>query len=273
MNISYNIEKLKRIIDDLCTVTGLAMAVIDTKHNYIYKRDAEESEFCSLIQSTPEGRSGCLFCDSEMMAHSAKSKLPYSHVCHGGLFDTSVPILKNGIVAGYIVIGRVRKGDFPDAEAIERITSYGIPKDKLLSAFPRVTHLSDSQLDSLIRLISHILFENAIDIDYGEFINRATEYIDLNLDTPLSVKQICTDLYVSKNYLYESFEDYFKKTVNEYITDRRIALAKIYLSHPETPVTEVAEAVGIYNYTYFSKLFKKKVGMTPSEYKKLPHGK
>lgn len=273
MNISYNIEKLKRIIDDLCTATGLAMAVIDTKHNHIYKRNAEESEFCSLIQSTPEGRNGCLFCDLEMLTHARESKLPYSHVCHGGLFDTSVPILKNGIVAGYIIIGRVRKDELPDVEAIERITSYGIPREKLLSAFPRATYLSDSQLDSLIRLISHILFENAIDIDYGEFINRATEYIDLNLDTPLSVHQLCTDLYVSKNYLYESFRDYFGKTVNEYITDRRVALAKEYLRHPETHVTDVADAVGIYNYTYFSKLFKKETGMTPREYKKLPHGK
>ena len=273
MNISYNIEKLKKIIDDLCELTSLSMAIIDTKHNYIYKRLSEESEFCSLIQSTPEGKSRCFCCDSEMLSRSAESKLPYSHVCHGGLFDTSVPILKNGIVVGYIIIGMVRKGDMPDPEAIARITSYGIDPEKLIAAYPKTTSLSDSQLSALIRLISHIIFENAIDVDYGEFINKATDYIEKNLDTPLSVKQLCTDLYVSKNYLYESFGGYFGKTVNEYITDRRIEAAKELLESKGKSVTDAADAVGIYNYTYFSRLFKKKVGMTPSEYKKMPHGK
>ena len=273
MNISYNVEKLKTIIDDLCSLTGLTMAVVDTKNNYIYKKNTEASKFCSLIQSTAKGKEGCEFCDSKMLSHASESKLPYKHVCHGGLLDTSVPILKNGIVAGYIIIGRVRTSDTPATEAIERIASYGIPPSELLAAFPEVTKLSGSQHSSLISLISHIIFENAIDIDYDGFISKATDYIDKNLDTPLSVKQLCSDLYVSKNYLYESFEGYFGKTVNEYITDRRIALAKELLHKSQTSVTEAAEAVGIYNYTYFSKLFKKKTGMTPSEYKKSPHGK
>jgi AraC-like DNA-binding protein len=208
-----------------------------------------------------------------MLRRSAENKLPFSHTCHGGLCDTSVPILKNGTVAGYIVIGRVRKEELPSEEVIENICSYGIKKEDILSAFPTATHLSDSQLDSLIRLISHILFENAIDIDYGEFINRATEYIDENLQGSLTINDLCRELFVSKNMLYESFESYFCKTPNEYITDKRIEAAKALLKSKGVSVTGAAESVGIYNYTYFSKLFKKKTGMTPREYKKLPHGK
>ncbi len=272
MNISYNIEKLKKIIDNLCTLTGLSMAVVDTKYNYVYAKNNTGCEYCALIQSTARGKEGCVFCDADMLRHSREKKHAFSHICHGGLLDTSIPILKGGIVAGYIIIGRVRTADTPDTETIERITSYGVEREELLSAYPKATRLTDAQLSSLISLVSHIMFENAIEIDYDEFINKLTTYIDLNLDLPLSVKQICADLYVSKNFLYKCFQSHFGKTPLEYITDRRIALAKHFLSNPQTVLTEVAEAVGLPNYTYFSKLFKKKTGLSPREYKKLPHG-
>ena len=270
MNISYNIEKLKKIIDDLCTLTGLSMAVVDTKYNYIYTNNEAGAKYCGLIQSTAEGKAACLGCDGDMLSRSAENKLPYSHTCHGGLCDTSVPILKNGTVAGYIIIGRVRKSAIPTDEVTERISSYGIKKEKVLSAFPSATMLSDGQHASLIRLISHIIFENAIEIDYGEFISRATAYIDENLQGSLTIADLCRDLFISKNQLYESFESYFGKTVNDYITDKRIAAAKKLLKTDGVSVVKAAESVGIYNYTYFSKLFKKKTGMTPREYKKMP---
>ena len=270
MNISYNIEKLKKIIDDLCTLTGLSMAVVDTKHNYIYTNNEAGAKYCRLIQSAPEGKARCHSCDGDMLRRSAENRLPYSHTCHGGLCDTSVPILKDGAIAGYIIIGRVRKGEAPSDEVVARLSEYGIKKEEVLSAFPTATALTDSQHASLIRLISHIIFENAIEIDYGEFINRATEYIAENLQGSLTINDLCRDLFVSKNMLYESFESYFGKTPNEYITDKRIEAAKALLKSKRVSVTATAESVGIYNYTYFSKLFKKKTGMTPREYIKMP---
>ena len=51
MNITYNIDKLKEIVDDMCALTGVAMAIADTKRNFLYFNLEESNEFCSFVQS------------------------------------------------------------------------------------------------------------------------------------------------------------------------------------------------------------------------------
>jgi two-component system response regulator YesN len=73
---------------------------------------------------------------------------------------------------------------------------------------------------------------------------------------------------MSKNTLYALFREHLGATVTEYITGLRIDRAKRLLRETKDTVYEVAESVGIDNYTYFCKLFKKREGISPSEYRK-----
>ena len=52
------------------------------------------------------------------------------------------------------------------------------------------------------------------------------------------------------------------------IAQRRVDAAKILLSHSSAPISAVAEAVGISDYNYFSKVFRSFTGMTPSMFRK-----
>ena len=96
------------------------------------------------------------------------------------------------------------------------------------------------------------------------------DYIDKNIASELSINQLCNYLYISRNSLYKAFHSYFDCTVNEYITRRRINKAAVLLRESGDSVTTIAESVGISNYTYFSRLFKKKMGMSPIRYRKKP---
>lgn len=269
MTIKYDIEKLKKIIRDLCTLTGLSMAIVDTKYNFLYSKIKEDDAFCSKIQKSAEGSKRCSFCDREMIKRAAEEMRPVSHICHAGLCDSTVPIIKNGIVAGYIIIGRVRRTSELDEATILRLSQYGVSTEQLREGYKTVTYLTEEQLESFKNLLSHILFENAIDIEYNEFINRASDYIDKNLSGDLSVGRLCTELYVSKNFLYKSFHSFYGKTVSDYVNDRKIKKASELLTGTDASIYEIADAIGIDNYTYFSKFFKKKTGLSPSEYRKI----
>ena len=94
------------------------------------------------------------------------------------------------------------------------------------------------------------------------------QYIENNLCKNLHIKELCGRFYVSKNYLYEGFKKYYGTTVNEYITRARINKAKRLLEETREPVSSICEAVGVSNYPYFCKLFKKWVGESPSEYRR-----
>lgn len=252
MNVHYDLDKLKKIIDDLHRITGISMALVDTKYNFLYSAVNETDTVCRLIQSSPEGDARCSCADRALVERCAEERRPVSHVCHAGLLDSAVPIFKGEYIAGFIVIGRIRT----DAT----------PQDPLYAS---MMYFSDAQLESLVNLLSHILFESAIGIDYDEFVSRATDYIDTHISEVLSLPRLCTALHVSRNYLYRSFHSCFDCTVNEYVTERRIRKAAALLRESDTSVTRIAETVGIPNYTYFSRLFKKKTGLSPLKYRKL----
>lgn len=256
MNIAYNIAWLKRIAEDICEITGISINIVDTKFNSIYRCEKGNNSYCHKIQETETGRMLCHHSDIEMYKKCALEKRYVSRICHAGVRDTAVPILKNGIVAGYIMLGRVRgavlQGDTPE----------------LRNSYEKLTYLTDTQLEAIINLLSLILFDKAIELDYDEFISLATDYIEENLAEELSVERLCHVLHVSKNTLYKAFADFYGCTVNEYVVSRRTEKAKELLRLSGDSIADISERVGYENYTYFSKLFKKRTGFTPRDYRK-----
>lgn len=57
-------------------------------------------------------------------------------------------------------------------------------------------------------------------------------------------------------------------SIGEFVTSKRIECAKNLLTTTDMPISEVCHAVGIVEYNYFSKLFKKQTGYTPLAYRK-----
>lgn len=266
MRIKYDIERIKSIIDDICNITDMSISLSDTKYNEIYSRGTQNDTYCHKITNTKFGEMRCSHSDRAMLERCNQEKQPVSHICHAGVLDTAVPILKNGFVAGYIMLGRVRLKK--DPSEIKELLYWADDPEEIVKYYKDLTYLSETQLNAIIHLISHILFENAVEIDYDKFINYATDYIENNLAADLSVKTLCKVLHVSKNVLYQRFNDVYNCTVNEYITKRRLRRAEKLLRDTDENIATISEAVGFYNYTYFSKVFKSHTGLTPSEYRK-----
>ncbi|MBB6673444.1 response regulator [Cohnella nanjingensis] len=91
-------------------------------------------------------------------------------------------------------------------------------------------------------------------------------------DNELTVLQIGKEVYLTDTYVSLLFKQETGKTVNEYLTQVRIEKAKELLRDPQYKFYDVCYAVGYADPSYFSKLFKKMTGMTPSAYRKLLGG-
>jgi two-component system response regulator YesN len=99
-------------------------------------------------------------------------------------------------------------------------------------------------------------------------IARAKAYIREHLDRELSLERIAEHVQISPSYLGQLFKKETGSTVFEYLNEQRIDLAKQYLISGEYRNYELALKVGCPNYSYFSTLFKKLTGMSPSEFKR-----
>jgi DNA-binding response OmpR family regulator len=101
------------------------------------------------------------------------------------------------------------------------------------------------------------------------FINRVIDFICDNIsDEALSNEKIEAHFKTSKMQLYRKLKAITGWSVNSLIREVRIAEAKKLLKNPEMNISEVAYQLGFSDPLYFSKYFKKEVGVGPLQYRK-----
>ncbi|WEK54710.1 MAG: response regulator [Candidatus Cohnella colombiensis] len=86
-------------------------------------------------------------------------------------------------------------------------------------------------------------------------------------DADLTTKTIADNTFLSQNYMCALFKKETSKTINEYITEVRLEKAKQLLKNRQLKLYEIAHAIGFTDPNYFSSMFKKAVGLTPSQYR------
>jgi two-component system response regulator YesN len=97
-------------------------------------------------------------------------------------------------------------------------------------------------------------------------VDNVKKYIELNITQKLSLNEVAAIYGISPNYLSALFKKYNSCGYSEYITEQKIAKAKRMLTEDNLKVYEVADALGFESAFYFSKVFKKVTGISPSEY-------
>ena len=84
---------------------------------------------------------------------------------------------------------------------------------------------------------------------------------------PLSVSEYADMLNVTANYLNKTVKTHTHRTAIDWIEIARLNMAKQLLKDPSVPIVEVASRVGLEDQSYFSRFFKKKTGLTPSQFR------
>lgn len=110
-------------------------------------------------------------------------------------------------------------------------------------------------------------YENEVQKSYT-IVDKMNQYIREHYRENIGRNEIAAQFYLTPEYLGKMYKKQTGISLKEYITDYRIEQAKILLKKGEVQVSDVAEAVGFENFTYFSTIFKKSTGMTPNQYRK-----
>ncbi len=101
-----------------------------------------------------------------------------------------------------------------------------------------------------------------------DVIEKAMRYINDNYsDEELSLNTLSSYVGVSPNHLSALFTKETGETFIKYLTDRRMDKAKEMLKMTDKKTSDIAAAVGYRDSHYFSSLFKKTQGKTPTEYR------
>ncbi|WP_026495492.1 response regulator transcription factor [Butyrivibrio sp. WCD3002] len=150
----------------------------------------------------------------------------------------------------------------------KHITAHEVLRSEELLAFQKKM---DQMPFYLIRYVQ-LLCTNIIEIMENQdnesvIVARISQYVEEHFREQIGRDEIAEQLHYSKNYLSRIFSSRLGISVREYINGYRIEEAKRILLTTDVPVGDIALDVGFDSMTYFSTIFKKVTGETPSQYR------
>lgn len=101
----------------------------------------------------------------------------------------------------------------------------------------------------------------------NEYIRLASDFIDTNYSSHVSVEDIAAAAHITSRYMYKLFKKHFGKAPLEVLTERRMECARYLLSTTELPIDEIAEDVGYTNPNRFALVFREHHGMPPGRWR------
>lgn len=103
---------------------------------------------------------------------------------------------------------------------------------------------------------------------FHPLVVRAINYIKDNYGTKLTIENIAEPLHIHPSYLSAIFKKSTGLSVNSYINNYRITIAKQLLANTENDISTIANLTGFYDSQHFLKTFKKVCGTTPKNFRK-----
>lgn len=123
-----------------------------------------------------------------------------------------------------------------------------------------------TKLEDLLKEIFKVILRHTAVPSQNE-IKFILNYIEMHYTDGVSLEEVADYVHLSPHYVSRLFKKEVKTTFVNYVTNRKIEHAKELLKNTDLPVVHIAMNLSFQEHTYFSKVFKKIVGLTPTEYR------
>jgi len=246
------------------------------------------NEIPSLYRECTEALKYKLTHDSQLLSYSTiKDKQKYYEYPHGmekqllnnistGNIETCKQILDEFFLL-------FRKADTRVEDSVIKSSIYKL-EDAILNYIrglpiynddtPKIDMLKSKNIDEIKASFTEFIENICMKItekrneEKSKIYKKVLDYIEKNYTQPdISLNKIADIINMNRNYVSKIISEATGKNFNDYINDKRIALAKELLQDENKTIKDIAEEVG-YNYSYyFIKIFKSIEGVTPGQYR------
>ena len=223
---------------------------------------AGEGEFRYRNTRTTLGRGSCFLIDTQIHHEyfPVKEGWEFKYILFrgGGASDLLAYLEQHGPVRIF------DEGEIGHAEAIlDRILND--TEAEVIEDYPG---LSGEIYSLLMLLLTHDRRKTEKKPETIEAMARVIEYIRKNYARPVTAHEIARAVSLSRSALFELFQVTYGMPPHEYLTEYRLSLAKNMLMRTSLSVTEIAEQTGFRDIFAFSRRFKARNGISPSEYRR-----
>jgi AraC-like DNA-binding protein/ligand-binding sensor protein len=262
--------------------TGVSLKVVprDGAPNGRYFGDCE-NDFCALIACTPEGCAACLE-DEARAQQCVARKLSQQQVhCYAGLTVLGAPIFVEGRHVATLLSGQVFRREPTERDFLMVMKMLGREPDsdwgqKARKAYFETPVITADRVQAVVQILNvfaqylgEMASRQAIACSEVEpdAVANAKQFVQEHVDDSITLEQVVQHVHVSRFYFCKLFKKATGMTLTEYVSRVRVEKAKALLGDPSRRISEVVFAAGFGSIPRFNSVFKRQVGMAPSEYR------
>jgi AraC-like DNA-binding protein/ligand-binding sensor protein len=241
----------------------------------------DENPFCTIVACTPGGCQACLELQTRVQRSLAKRMTAQQISCFAGLTDVAVPVQIGGrhvatLMSGQVfrrepterdfllVAGMLRDGTDDEWEQQARRAYFATPV-VTADRFEAIVQL----LNVFAQYLADYAGKHAIagGADEPAAVTSAKRYVQEHVDEPITLAEVVKQVGVSRFYFCKLFKKATGMTLTEYVGRVRVEKAKTLLVDPNLRISEVVYAAGFGSIPNFNSVFRRYVGMSPSDYR------
>lgn len=268
-------NELKDLLDSFCQLTDMRVAYfsLDTSDSYsIVGQQRDISPFCRAVRSNTIGLSACLKCDNQALSASISDRDIHIYRCHMGLYEAIVPIFLHDRYSGFLMFGQVRNSDSDSTTLIEqRADELGLSAPSLINAYNALPSFTFEKIHAAAKMLSiiskHIIHTGILRRRDQKIINEIDSYIRQHLSDPISVRDLVKHVHLNAAYLTDMMKHQTGSGCLEYIHRIKLNTAKELLITSDMSIGEISLKLGFTDQNYFTRLFKRYYGSTPTQYR------
>lgn len=227
--------------------------------------------YCQSIRMCKGGAAACSKEDREGRKLAYERKKLVIYTCHSGMCEVVKPIIQQGNLLGYAMIGQIRTVVQPVSYWSSRWNE--IHKETLEDIFSSQPVINQSNLMQIIEMFSYLMdlltSSNMIDYQGVDVASKLSAYIQKNINEALPLSDVCAEMNLSASRLSHVVKERYGISYTALVRQLKMEMARFLLSHyAHMSIAEVAQEVGFVDAQYFSKVFRKESGLSPTIYRK-----
>ncbi len=262
--------------------TGVSLKLIPPPPALITRRIGPcENEFCRLVAGTTSGGAACLQAERRAQANVARQPRSQQFYCYAGLTVVGSPVVAGGRHVATFLSGQVfrREPTERDFLLVLKMVGPGPGNDwvgRVRKAYFETPVLDAERFQAVIQLLEmfaqyladfanrHVLASRPVE---PRSIADAKEFVQAHVEEPISLEEVVKHVHVSRFYFCKLFKKVTGLTLTEYVARARVEKAKALLCDPSRRISEVVFASGFGSIPQFNSVFKRHVGMPPTDYR------
>lgn len=264
-------EEIISLLAELHNISGFRISLHGMDFEEIAAYPDKALPFCAYVHTCKGEHAKCIKSDAVACKKVRESESALIYKCRYGLTEVICPLHTLGSPSGYLMMGQARDESLDDNLLSSALALLGADAKAagLIKSIPKISSEKTASFAKIMTICAeYMTLINALPGNKPSTAELTRLYIYENFREKITMQDICTALGRTKSAICPSFKKKYGKTVMDYLTELRIDEAKKMLLETDMTVSEISDDIGFSDTSYFSKVFFKIVGTSPSQYRR-----